>query len=152
METIGTFLRQQRGRAGKSLDEISGAIKVRASLLQDLENDRLDRLPGGVFVRGYVKAYLNMLHADAQRGLELLDAAIATPGGELAPLVGLETAEPRERRFKLSHALVLAAALATMMAAYFISADQVRPVASISAGETTDADSGTSRTFSPLNP
>lgn len=154
METIGTHLRQQREKAGVGLDHIASVTKIRVSLLLDLEADRLEELPSGVFLRGFVKAYANALDINADRGLEILDGQVA-PGEALnihdagiGVTIGGEHASGG--KFRMAHLLVLVFALLTMLGAYFLTAVDESPQAAVTSAQTTDANSGTTRSFSPL--
>jgi len=152
METIGGFLRSQREKAGKSLDDVSGAIKVRASLLKDLEGDHFERLPGGVFLRGYVKSYMKAIGGDAERGMELLDATLAPASYPLAagPAAQDFNAQSAPRKLKPLHLAAVILAVLGLAAAAVVSAGKFDAAPAVSAAETTDADSGTSRSFSPI--
>lgn len=153
METVGTYLRTQREKAGLSLEGISAATKIRVSLLGDLESDSLDDLPGGVFLRGFVRSYLDVLHVNPDRGLELLDAQVEpealAPCYTAAPCVQ-EDPSVGGRTFKLAHLLVLVVALLAMMGAYFLTSNTDMTGQTVSSAQTTDVDSGTTRSFTPL--
>lgn len=61
--TFGENLRRERELRGITLLELANATKISPRHLQALEKDRFDRLPGGVFNRGFVRAvarYMNM--------------------------------------------------------------------------------------------
>jgi hypothetical protein len=58
--TVGTFgekLRQQREQRGISLDTISTITKISPRMLRAIEEEHFDQLPGGVFSKGFVRAY-----------------------------------------------------------------------------------------------
>lgn len=58
--TVGTFgekLRQQREQRGISLDTISTITKISPRMLRAIEDEHFDQLPGGVFSKGFVRAY-----------------------------------------------------------------------------------------------
>ena len=57
MESIGQFLRSEREIRQLSLEELAQTTRIPLRSLQLLEDDRLDNLPGDVFVRGFVKSY-----------------------------------------------------------------------------------------------
>jgi cytoskeletal protein RodZ len=150
METIGSYLRQQRERAGVSLEQVSKSTKIRVALLTSLEADRFDDLPGGVFVRGFVRAYSGAVGIRPDRAMELLDGQVEPTPAEAtysSPLDGQE--ESGTRRLKLAHMLVLACAILSLLGAYFVLAGPEKGRTSVSATETTDVDSGTTKAFSP---
>lgn len=54
--TFGETLKREREMRGVSLEEISVATRIGTRFLQALESEQWDRLPGGVFNRGFVRA------------------------------------------------------------------------------------------------
>ena len=64
MGSFGDRLRREREQRGISLDDISLTTKIRAGLLQALEEEKFDRLPGGIFNKGFVRAYARHLGLD----------------------------------------------------------------------------------------
>jgi cytoskeletal protein RodZ len=59
--TFGEHLRREREMRGVSLDEISTATRISVRFLEALENEQWDRLPGGVFNRGFIRAVARFL-------------------------------------------------------------------------------------------
>jgi cytoskeleton protein RodZ len=151
MDTVGSYLRQQREKAGLSLEQLGGSTKIRPALLRSLEEDQFDSLPSGVFVRGFVKAYAAETGFRADRALELLETQIAPEVNVTTyaePMVPNE--EPSGGRFKVAHLLVLVIALLTMLGAYFIMDGPSPNQSGVTSVQTTDANSGTTRSFSPV--
>src|SRR5437879_3520597 len=64
MTSIGETLRRERLRRGLSLEQISAETKISAHLLEALEADQFDRLPGGVFAKNFVRQYARQLELD----------------------------------------------------------------------------------------
>lgn len=64
MGTFGENLRRERELRGITLPELSNATKISLRHLDALENDEFDRLPGGVFNRGFVRAIARYLNLD----------------------------------------------------------------------------------------
>ena len=151
MDTIGSYLKQQREKAGVSLEQLAAGTKIRPTLLKDLEADRLDSMPDGVFVRGFVKAYAAETGFRADRALELLEA-------QMTPEVSMTTyteqmvtgEEPAGGKFKVAHLLVLIVALLAMLGTYFVIDGHSPDQSAMTSVQTTDATSGTTRSFSPL--
>ena len=54
MTSFGASLRRERELRGVSLQEIAASTKIGVSMLKAIEDDRLDKLPQGLFVRGFV--------------------------------------------------------------------------------------------------
>jgi cytoskeletal protein RodZ len=54
---FGEKLRKQREQQAISLDAISDTTKISTRMLRALEEEHFDQLPGGVFNKGFVRAY-----------------------------------------------------------------------------------------------
>jgi hypothetical protein len=67
--TFGEKLRQQREQRGISLEAISKTTKISTRLLRALEDERFDQLPGGVFNKGFVRAYARQVGLDEEEAL-----------------------------------------------------------------------------------
>lgn len=59
--TFGDRLRREREMRGVSLDEIADATKIGTRLLRALEDQQFELLPGGIFNKGFVRAYAKYL-------------------------------------------------------------------------------------------
>ncbi len=57
----GALLRAQRERLGLDVNRVSATLHLRPEIVQALEDDRQDRLPPATFVRGYLRAYAELL-------------------------------------------------------------------------------------------
>lgn len=58
---FGEHLRREREMRGVSLQEIAGATRISTRFLDALEREAWDRLPGGVFNRGFVRTVARFL-------------------------------------------------------------------------------------------
>jgi transcriptional regulator with XRE-family HTH domain len=58
---FGEKLRQQREKRGLTVEAISNTTKISPRMLLALEEERFDQLPGGVFNKGFVRAYARQL-------------------------------------------------------------------------------------------
>lgn len=66
---FGEKLRQQREQRGISLDAISNTTKISTRMLRALEEEHFDQLPGGVFNKGFVRAYARHVGLDEEETL-----------------------------------------------------------------------------------
>jgi cytoskeleton protein RodZ len=64
MPSIGETLRLERLRRGLSLEQIASQTKIGLHLLEALEADQFDRLPGGVFAKNFARQYARLLEID----------------------------------------------------------------------------------------
>ncbi len=79
MTSFGASLRRERELRGVTLQEIAAATKIGVSMLQAIEDDRLDKLPQGLFVRGFVREYARFLALDEQKILNELSFHAPAP-------------------------------------------------------------------------
>ena len=78
---FGERLRREREMRGISLEDITAATKIGKRLLRALEEEQFDLLPGGIFNKGYVRAYAKYVGIDEEQAVaEYLAAA-----GEVVP-------------------------------------------------------------------
>lgn len=69
MGTFGDKLRRERELRGISLDEIAEATKIGTRSLRALEEEKFDLLPGGIFNKGFVRAYAKFLGLDEEQAV-----------------------------------------------------------------------------------
>ncbi|HTQ99976.1 MAG TPA: helix-turn-helix domain-containing protein [Candidatus Acidoferrum sp.] len=64
--TPGARLRQAREAAGLSHAAISEALHLTVHYIKSIENDEYHKLPGLIFVKGYIRAYARYLKLDVE--------------------------------------------------------------------------------------
>jgi len=64
MPTFGEELKRERELRGIGLREVAEATKVNIRYLEAMERDDFEHLPGGVFNRGFVRAYAQFIGVD----------------------------------------------------------------------------------------
>lgn len=80
MASFGERLKQEREKQRISLDDVSLATKIGIRLLQALEEEKFDQLPGGIFNKGFVRAYARHLGLDENQAVaDYLVAAGQSP-------------------------------------------------------------------------
>jgi cytoskeletal protein RodZ len=67
--TFGEKLRKQREQRGLALDAISNTTKISTRMLRALEEEHFDQLPGGVFNKGFVRAYARQVGLDEEEAV-----------------------------------------------------------------------------------
>ncbi len=65
-DSFGEHLRREREMRGVTLDEITAATRIGTRFLEAFENEQWDRLPGGVFNRGFVRSIAHYLGLDEE--------------------------------------------------------------------------------------
>jgi cytoskeletal protein RodZ len=91
MRAFGDELRLERETRGVSLDALSAQTKVNTRHLLALESGHFHELPGGVFRRGILRAYVKALGLEEAEWLPRFEASVA----DNARRLGLQ-AEPEE--------------------------------------------------------
>ena len=66
MNSIGETLRRERIRQGFDIPQIATRTKIGLHLIEAIEADQFDRLPGGVFARSFVRQYARLLGLDEE--------------------------------------------------------------------------------------
>ncbi len=64
---VGAILRQARNRREVELSEVEAATRIRARYLRAIEAEEWEALPGGVYTRGFIRAYASFLGLDGDR-------------------------------------------------------------------------------------
>ena len=99
---IGTTLRHARERHELTLAQLASTTKIPVGILQALEANDFDRVPRGIFLRGFLRAYATEVGLDpneivGQFLLQTADATAAAPDSPPADGVAIddEILEPR---------------------------------------------------------
>jgi cytoskeletal protein RodZ len=66
---FGEKLRKQREQRGVTLDAISNTTKISTRMLRALEDEHFDQLPGGVFNKGFVRAYARQVGLNEEEAI-----------------------------------------------------------------------------------
>jgi cytoskeletal protein RodZ len=75
MGGFGDRLRREREMRGITLDEITESTKISRRHLEALETEHFNQLPGGVFNKGFVRAYARFLGLDEDQAVADYSAA-----------------------------------------------------------------------------
>jgi cytoskeletal protein RodZ len=76
LATFGEKLRKQREQRGLSLDAISTITKISPRMLRAIEEEHFEQLPGGVFNKGFVRAYARLVGLDEDEAVSDYLAAL----------------------------------------------------------------------------
>ena len=66
MISVGDTLRRARLKGNLQLEEVSNELKISTRMLQAIEDDQYDKLPGGVFAKSFVRQYARLLGLDEE--------------------------------------------------------------------------------------
>jgi cytoskeleton protein RodZ len=75
--SFGDRLQREREMRGITLEEIAEATKIGTRLLRALEQQEFDKLPGGIFNKGFVLSYARYLGLDEEQAVADYTAALA---------------------------------------------------------------------------
>ncbi|MFJ6728365.1 MULTISPECIES: helix-turn-helix domain-containing protein [unclassified Streptomyces] len=108
--SIGTALRQARIAAGLTVDDVSGATRVRIAIVHAIEADDFTPCGGDVYARGHLRTLAKAVGTDPAPLIEQFDA---THGGRpaptpAAPLFEAERIRPERRGPNWTAAMVAA--------------------------------------------
>ncbi|MBI5198725.1 MAG: helix-turn-helix domain-containing protein [Nitrospirae bacterium] len=70
MEPLGEYLRRQRELKGLSLRDISDKTRIGISYLRYIEENQFDRIPGEIFLKGFLRLYAKALGLQEKEILE----------------------------------------------------------------------------------
>lgn len=100
---FGERLQRDRELRGLSREEISAATRIGSRFLEALENEQWERLPGGIFNRGFLRAVARFLGLDEDDLIAQYDVAITEHQAQVEasanPPVPQEKAKTSSRRF-----------------------------------------------------
>jgi cytoskeletal protein RodZ len=81
--TFGMRLKREREQRGITLDQITQSTKIGTRFLRALEEDHFEQLPGGIFNKGFVRAYARFVGLDEEQAVA--DYLAATGISEQTP-------------------------------------------------------------------
>jgi cytoskeletal protein RodZ len=76
MESFGEYLKSLREEKGKTLEQIAESTKIAVANLESLERDRYDLLPPRVFVKGFIRSYVNELGLNPEEAIRRFEEFI----------------------------------------------------------------------------
>lgn len=132
MASLGETLRKRRIELGKTMADAEAATRIRARLLNALEDGEYDRLPNPAYVRGYITSYARWLEMDPAPLLTMYRAE----SGAVGPTSAIPRREPVVVPREKAHAVPWKAAviIAVVLVAILLAFWGVR---SLRRGETT---------------
>ena len=71
-ETVGQKLAAARKGWGISVQEVAKNLNLNVNIIEAIEADDYDKLPGSTFARGYIRAYANLLKLNPDELIAML--------------------------------------------------------------------------------
>lgn len=99
---LGELFKRGRETLGLSVDQVVEITRLRKHFVEALEKEDWDNLPPGVFVRGFIKAYAQVVGLEEKKALSLYESAshaesippkplVKTPRARIGPIIFLAT-------------------------------------------------------------
>ncbi len=129
MTSVGDTLRREREKRKLHLEDVSRELKISHRMLEAIEADQYERLPGTIFAKAFVRQYANLLSLDGEELAGQVGRAMEPPeletGGQAAhrrPAVSPvdvprveEWSSVADRKFRPSGSLSAAAVMVMVM-------------------------------------
>lgn len=98
MASFGAGLKRERENKKITLDQVSVSTKISVRMLRALEEEKFDQLPGGIFNKGFVRAYARHLGLDEEQAVaDYLAASTPAQGPRPEDLELRAMAEQKEK-------------------------------------------------------
>jgi cytoskeleton protein RodZ len=127
--SIGREIASARAQAGLTVEQVSAATRIRATIISAIEQDDFSKSGGDFYARAHIRSIAQVVHTDPAPLLEQFDAAV---GGDDSPSASAvfesETnARPERRGPNWSAAMAAALALLVVYGGVQYFADQDEP-------------------------
>src|SRR6266849_9655588 len=100
-DAFGPSLRNERERRGISLEAVSRSTKIRRSMLVAFERNDVSHLGGGIFRRGFLRAYAKAIGLPPEPLVEEFARLFPEPGAVLQPVSSVPELGPGAMRLTL---------------------------------------------------
>src|SRR5438093_1084787 len=104
MTSFGSSFKSARETKGISIDQIPSEPRISTRFLLAIENEQFHLLPGGIFNRGFIRAYAEKVGLDPNQAVA--DYERLGGSGETSEDPGMETAGPAKRDRRLYPAAI----------------------------------------------
>lgn len=98
MAGFGENLRRERELRGISLQEISSTTKISVRSLELLEAEEFSKLPGGIFIRSFIRSYANYLGLDEEQVMAEFHLVAPPQGNEDFSRLGVTGTSSKKSR------------------------------------------------------
>ena len=126
MTSVGDTLRRERLQRKLDLDQVSHELKISRKMLDAIEADQFERLPGSMFAKAFVRQYAGLLGLDAEALASQVQRTIEPPALQIVEkgrpaVTPIEVPRVEEwnsvgdRGFRLSGSLPAAALVVVVM-------------------------------------
>jgi cytoskeletal protein RodZ len=117
MSEFGSTFKARREAKGLSLEQIATETRINTRFLQAIEHDDFQALPGGIFSRGFVRAYAEVLGMDPDQAVADFDRI--SNYHEPVVLEGLRVSTPQPSKRNLLLYPIAAGVLVLVIAIFY---------------------------------
>lgn len=128
MASLGQDLKRERELRGISLEEISNSTKISLRLLEALEQDRLDDLPGEFFIKAILKAYANSIGLEENTLLNKYYEESLLQAQPLEPKIQKGKVKPRFPKRIIGMVVLIVLSLITLILVYLTTWKKEAPI------------------------
>ena len=82
IENFGAHLKSERELRGVTIDEVASKTKIHTRYLHALESNQFEKLPGEVFINGFIRSIAKVIGADENELLTAYSDIIKEPSNE----------------------------------------------------------------------
>ncbi|NCO67782.1 MAG: hypothetical protein COY75_02350 [Nitrospirae bacterium CG_4_10_14_0_8_um_filter_41_23] len=101
---VGELLRKRREESGQDLREISKTLRIRYESLKAIEDEEFEKLPAGVYVKGYIREYAELLNIDPEIVINAYLKEVSPPKDEKKEI--LEKKIAHKKKLKIRYLLI----------------------------------------------
>lgn len=117
--SLGQQLREARLARGLSVEDVVHALKFSSRQIEAIEADRMDIVPGSVFLRGLVRSYARLLKLDPEPLLALIEAQAPVQEPEIRAPENMGNAAPKGGLHQIPPLVALSVLLLIVAGAMF---------------------------------
>lgn len=112
--SLGQQLKAEREKQHVSLEELAQTTRIPLRMLRSLENEQFEKLPGEVFVKGFLRSCARALGLPADHWADRFEAKNRSDSRAVPATITSVTAPERGRRFGVAIAVVVLLILFTL--------------------------------------
>jgi cytoskeletal protein RodZ len=120
MISIGEELKREREFREISLREISDATKINIRMLEAIEKDNFGALPGGIFIRNFIRAYAEFIGLDAELVIRKYQVQTGTDQVAKLPPPLIPTAGKEAKKITKTQLIVIFATAVSILLAMLL--------------------------------
>lgn len=116
MESVGSYLKDEREDRNITLEEVADATKVNINVLRAIEEGEEDKWPAQVFVQGFIRCYATYIGLDPSEALLRYKSHVSGPKNpELQPIEIPEPKKDGRSRFSKRLTWMLVSVIAVLL-------------------------------------